>query len=72
MEDYLSLTDKLRGMEQEFGPGYGKNVRRQGMVAVRRVTSLYLSEPENYDRPTDEFVDDVFVNFRDFLSKAKR
>lgn len=72
VEDYLSLTDKIRAMEQEFGGRFGKSIRRQGMVAVGRVVSLYLSKPTETERPPDEFIDFVFENPKDFLNPKKR
>jgi len=71
VEEFLSLTDKIREMEQEFGPRFGRSVRRQGMVAVSRMTSLYLSEPERVERPTDEEVDEYFTNFKEYLNPKK-
>lgn len=70
VEEWLSLTDKIRAMEQEHGERFGGRVR-SGMKAVGRVTSLYLTYPWETDRPSDEFLDDVFANPKEFLGKEK-
>lgn len=72
VEESLSMTDLLRDLESQFGPRFGKGVRRQGMVAVGRITSLYLQKPEEVERPTDEFVMEVFNDPKPFLPKRRR
>jgi DNA invertase Pin-like site-specific DNA recombinase len=72
VEEFLTLVDKLREMEQEYGPRFGASVRRQGMVAVGRVVSLYLSKPDEVERPTDEFIDAVFADPKEYLNPKKR
>jgi len=70
VEEWLSLTDKIRAMEQEHGQRFGGRVRNS-MRAVGRVTSLYLTYPWEVDRPTDEFIDEVFANPKEFLAKQR-
>ncbi len=70
VEEWLSLTDKIRGMEQVHGQRFGEGAKR-GMKAVGRVSSLYLTYPWEIDRPTDEFLDYVFDNPKEYLGKEK-
>jgi DNA invertase Pin-like site-specific DNA recombinase len=71
VEEFLSVVDKIRAMEQEFGPRFGKSVRRKGMVAVGRLISLYMVNPHEEDAPTEEEIMAVFEDPKSFLNPKK-
>lgn len=85
VEDFLSLVDLIRDLEQRFGPRTafsGKTGAKRskktgpkpsdGMVAVGRMTSLFLQEPWDNDRPTDEEVQEYRENPEPYLPKRSR
>ena len=71
VEEFLSLTDLIRDYEREHGPRTGTRVKN-GMRAIGRVTSLYLQFPAEQERPSDEFVAEVFANPAEFLPRRAR
>ena len=72
VEEFLSLVDLIRDYEKEHGPRSGSRARN-AMKAVGRMTNGYFQKPAEVERPTDEFVAEVFANPKPYLPKrAKR
>jgi DNA invertase Pin-like site-specific DNA recombinase len=64
-EEWFSVIDKVREMEQKFGLGIGKNATRR-MMAVRRVASGFLKQPLQFSAPTDEDLEYAYQNYNEF------
>jgi len=68
LKDWLDTINLIRDMEIEKGAGTGPKATVR-MKTVRRMTSGYLNNPKNFDKPTQADLNNYFKNFNDFKKK---
>lgn len=71
LQEWLDVGDMVREMEQKHGPRSGKLASPQ-MKAVGRKTSGYFKIPWEFPKPSEEDLDEYFVNYKKYLSKSVR
>ena len=69
LDDWLETVNLIRDLEIKKGEGTGSRATVR-MKTVRRMTSGYLNNPKNFDKPTQEDLMNYFVNFNDFKKKS--
>ena len=70
-QQWLDVVDMIRNMEIENGEGFGKGATK-AMRAVRRMTSGYIDSPMNFPAPTEEDLQEYFVNWREYQPKRPK
>jgi len=68
LKDWLDTINLLRNLEIEKGAGTGPRATVR-MKTVRRMTSGYLNNPKEFDKPTQEDIMNYFDNFNEFKKK---
>jgi len=69
LDDWLETINLIRDLEIEKGAGTGPRATVR-MKTVRRMTSGYLNNPNNFDKPTEEEIMNYFNNYNDFKKKS--
>jgi len=69
-QDWLDVTDLVRNMEIENGSRVGQGASKR-MIAVGRMTSGYFARPFEYPTPTQDDIDEYFLNFKEYQPKRK-
>jgi len=69
-QDWLDVGDMVREMEKKHGARSGRLARRR-MIAVGRKTSGYFARPWQYPTPTQDDLDEYFLNYTLYQPKRK-
>ena len=69
LEEYLTVTDKIRGIQQKLGKGANDKKR---LRAVARMTSGFLQRPTEFPAPTDEDLKEYITNFKLYQPSRKK
>lgn len=69
LEEYLTVTDKIRDIQQNLGKGADD---RKRLRAVNRMTSGFLQRPTEFPAPTDENLNEYITNFKLYQPSRKK
>lgn len=67
--EYLTVTDKIRDIQQKLGKGADD---RKRLRAVNRMTSGFLQRPTEFPAPTDEELKEYITNFKLYQPSRKK